>query len=200
MAQLETGRSPALPLTQRQRWSLILSYAAIALGLLAGINQRDSALNAASVYSNATAGITARYPARWLLEESGEYVFRVRDMAHRGFNTAIEISTVAAGADASARSLFDQLSLARAQVLIDYNVLGYEAYALPDDSPATAMAYSFVAREASPFLQGVSAVVRGLDILTVRRGQALIISFRADSRIYDRELATLRAFIENLEY
>ena len=200
MAQFETGRSPALPLTQRQRWSLILSYAAIALGLLAGMNQRDSALNAASMYSNDTAGITARYPARWLLEESGDFVFRVRDMAYRGFNTSIEVSTVAAGADASARSLFDQLSLARAQVLIDYTVLGYEAFALPDETIASAMAYTFVSREASPFLQGVSTVAQGLDILTVRRGQALIISFRADSRIYARELATLHTFIENLEY
>ena len=200
MAQFETGRSPALPLTQRQRWSLILSYAAIALGLLAGMNQRDSALNAASMYSNDTAGITARYPARWLLEESGDFVFRVRDMAYRGFNTSIEVSTVAAGADASARSLFDQLSLARAQVLIDYTVLSYEAFALPDETIASAMAYTFVSREASPFLQGVSTVAQGLDILTVRRGQALIISFRADSRIYARELATLHTFIENLEY
>ncbi len=198
--ELETGRSPAIPLTQRQRWSLILSYALIALGLLAGINQRDSALNAASVYSNVTAGITARYPARWLLEESGDYVFRVRDMAYRGFNTLIEVSTVAAGADASARSLFDQFSLARAQVLIDYSVLAYEPYVLPDESVAQSMSYTFVAREASPFLQGISTIVQGLDILTVRRGQALVISFRADSRIYERELATLQWFIENLEF
>lgn len=62
------------------------------------------------------------------------------------------------------------------------------------------MTYSFVARDASPFLQGLSSVVSGLDILIVRRGGAVIVSFRADSRIYEREISTLRWFIENLEF
>ncbi len=197
---LEVSRSELAQLTQRQRWSLSLSYLVIAFGLLVGINQRDSALNQANVYTNAEAGITAVHPARWLLEETGDFVFRVRDMSYRGFNTQIEVSTVAVGADNSARSVFDQLSLARAQALVDYRVLGYEEYALPAESSASSMAYSFVARDASPFLQGVSSVVSGLDILIVRRGQAVIVSFRADSRIYEREAATLRWFIENLEF
>ncbi len=196
----DDARSPDLQPTQRQRWGLSLSYLLIAVGLLLGINQRDSALNQASVYTNDEAGITAAHPARWLLEETGDFVFRVRDMAYRGFNTQIEVSTVALGADNSARNVFDQLSLARAQALVDYHVLGYEAYVLPDGSSAPAMAYSFVARDASPFLQGNSSVVSGLDILIVRRGGALAVSFRADSRIYEREVATLRWFIENLEF
>lgn len=197
---LEVSRSQLVQLTQRQRWSLSLSYLVIAVGLLVGINQRDSALNQASVYTNSEAGITAVHPARWLLEETGDFVFRVRDMSYRGFNTQIEVSTVAVGADNSARSVFDQLSLARAQALVDYHVLGYDEYFLSDESSASSMAYSFVARDASPFLQGVSSVVSGLDILIVRRGQAVIVSFRADSRIYEREVATLRWFIENLEF
>ncbi len=196
----EIPRSPVAQLTQRQRLSLSLSYLVIAVGLLAGINQRNSALNLARVYSNEEAGITAVHPARWLLEETGDYVFRVRDMSYRGFNTQIEVSTVAVGADNSARNVFDQLSLARAQSLIDYHVLGYDEYVLPDESSASSMAYSFVARDASPFLQGISSVVSGMDILIVRRGQAVIVTFRADSRIYAREVSTLRWFIENLEF
>lgn len=197
---LEELRSPVAQQTQRQRLALSLSYLVIAVGLLAGINQRDSALNQASVYTNDEAGITAVHPARWLLEETGDFVFRVRDMSYRGFNTQIEVSTVAFGADNSARNIFDQLSLARAQALVDYHVLSYDEYVLPDESSASSMAYSFVARDASPFLQGMSSVVSGLDILIVRRGQAVIVSFRADSRIYEREVSTLRWFIENLEF
>ncbi|MCY4464386.1 MAG: hypothetical protein OXE46_02490 [Chloroflexi bacterium] len=196
----EDRRSPALQLTQRQRWSLPLSYLVIAVGLLAGIVQRDNLLNQASVYMNDEAGITAVHPARWLLEESGDFVFRVRDMSYPGFQTLIEVSTVAVGADNSARSIFDQLSLARAQALVDYHILGYDEYVLSDESMASSMAYSFVARDASPFLQGISTVVSGLDILLVRRGQGVIVSFRADSRIFEREVSTLRWFIENLEF
>ena len=199
--EFETGRSPAIQITPRQRWSIAFSYILILAGLLLGVNQRESALLQSSVYNNVEAGISASYPARWLLEESGDdFVFRVRDMAHRGFNTLIEVSTIPVGPDSLERNLFDQLSLQRAQVLIAYDVLGYDTYTLPDESVAVTMTYSYVSRDASPFLKGVSSLVNGLDVLTIRRGQALVTSFQADASIFENELETLRWFIENLEY
>lgn len=198
--QFETGRSPAIQITPRQRWSIAITYIMILIGFALGITQRDGALNRASVYTNLEAGISARYPARWLLEESGAYVFRVRDMAHRGFNTIIEVSVSPVGPDTTERNILDRLSLRRAQVLIDYTVLGYDTYRLADESPAISMSYSFVSRDASPFLEGVSSIVNGLDILTIRRGQALTISLRADAAVYQRELEILRWFVQNLEY
>lgn len=196
----DTGRSPAIQITQRQRWSIALSYLLIAIGLALGLNQRDASLNLSSVYRNVEAGITASYPARWLLDESGDYVFRARDMSHRGYQTLIELRTLPVGPDSAERNILDHLSLQRAQVLVDYTVLGYDTYRLPDETWAISMSYSFVARDSSPFLEGVSSIVNGLDILTLRRGQALIITFRADSSIYRRELETLRWFIQNLEF
>ena len=198
--EFETGRSPAVQITPRQRWSIALSYMMIIAGLLLGANQRDRSLYQSSIYNNISAGITASYPARWLLEESEDTVFRVRDMSHRGFNTVIEVSSLPVGPDSAERNLFDQLSLQRSQVLIDYSVLGYDSYRLPDESEAISMSYSFVSRDASPFLEGVSSIVNGLDILTIRRGQALNISFRADSTIFQRELPIFESFITNLEF
>ena len=198
--EFETGRSPAIQVTPRQRWSIALSYFLIAIGLVLGVNQRDSSLNQTSTYSNIQAGITASYPARWLLDESDNNVFRVRDMSHRGFNTEIEVSSLPAGPQSTERNLLDRLSLQRAQVLIDYTVLGYDSYTLPDDTRAITMSYSYVARDTSPFLEGLSAIVNGLDVLTVRRGQALVISFRADATVFQRELATLNTFVENLQF
>lgn len=198
--EFETGRSPAVQITPRQRWSFALSYMMIIVGLLLGANQRDSSLYQSRLYSNISAGITASYPARWLLEESENTVFRVRDMSHRGFNTVIEVSSLPVGPDSAERNLFDQLSLQRSQVLIDYSVLGYDSYRLPDESQAITMSYSFVSRDASPFLEGVSSIVNGLDILTIRRGQALNISFLADSTIFQRELPIFESFVENLEF
>ncbi len=198
--EFETGRSPAIQMSPRQRWSIAFTYMLIFLGLAVGVNQRDSALNLASEYSNLEAGISAKYPARWLLEETGAYIFRVRDMAHRGFNTVIEVNAAPVGSDTSERNILDQLTLQRAQVLTDYTVLAYDEFRLADDSPAISMSYSFVSRDSNPFLEGVSSIVYGLDILTVRRGQALIIAFRADADIYLRELETLRWFVQNLEF
>ncbi len=198
--EFDTGRSPAIQITPRQRWSIALSYFLIAIGLALGLNQRDASLNMSSVYRNVEAGITASYPARWLLDESGDYVFRVRDMSHRGYQTLIEMRTLPIGPDSAERNFLDHLSLQRAQVLVDYTVLGYDSYRLPDETWAISMSYSFVARDPSPFLEGVSSIVNGLDILTLRRGQALVITFRADSGIYRRELETLRWFIQHLEF
>lgn len=196
----DTGRTPAIQITPRQRWSIAVTYLLIILGLAIGVNQRDSTLNRASDYSNLEAGISAKYPARWLLEETGPFIFRVRDMARRGFNTVIEVSAAPVGSDTSERNILDQLTLQRSQVLIDYTVLGYADYPLADDSRAITMSYSFVSRDSNPFLEGVSSIVYGLDILTISRGQALIIAFRADADIYQRELETLRWFVQNLEF
>ncbi|MCY4064537.1 MAG: hypothetical protein OXG53_19395 [Chloroflexi bacterium] len=198
--EFETGRSPAVQITARQRWSIAITYILIVAGLALGFNQRESTLNLASEYNNLEAGISAKYPARWLLEETGSFIFRVRDMAHRGFNTVIEVSAAPVGRDTSERNVFDQLTLQRSQVLTDYTVLGYDDYLLADDALAVSMSYSFVARDSSPFLEGVSSIVNGLDILTIRRGQALVVSFRADAEIYQRELETLRWFIQHLEF
>ena len=196
----ETGRSPAVQITPRQRWSIAFSYMLIVAGLLLGVNQRDSLLNQTSSYNNVSVGISASYPARWLLDESADNVFRIRDMSHLGFNTTIEVRSLPVGADGAERNLLDHLSLERSQVYIDYSVLGYEQFRLPDDSQAVSMSYTFVSRHASPFLEGVSSIVNGLDILTIRRGQALIISFRAESSNYERELETFYRFVENLEF
>lgn len=198
--EFETGRSPAVQITPRQRWSIAITYFLIVAGFALGVNQRESTLNMSSAYNNLEAGISARYPARWLLEEMGPFIFRVRDMARRGFNTVIEVSAAPVGRDTSERNIFDQLTLQRSQVLIDYTVLGYDDYVLADDALAVSMSYSFVARDASPFLEGVSSIVNGLDILTIRRGQALVVSLRADADIYERELETLRWFIQHLEF
>ena len=196
----DTGRGQPAIATPRQRWSLLLSFLVIAVGFLAGARLRDDSLSQARLYSNFEAGISALYPHRWLLDEGGGYVFRVRDMTQRGFNTVIEVRIVPVGADTRERNLLDNLTLRRSQTLIDYTVLGYDIYVLPDDSAAVTMSYYFVARDTSPFLEGVSSIVAGLDVLTIKRGQALIVSFRADAAIYQRELRRLRWFIDHLEY
>lgn len=198
--EFETGRSLALQITPRQRWSIALSYIFIVVGFLFGMSQKHNYLNQTSTYSNIEAGITAAYPARWLLDESDNNIFRLRDMSHRGFNTVIEVSSLPVGANNSERNLLDRLSMQRAQVLIDYTILGYDSYLLPDETQAVTMFYSFVSRDTSPFLEGASSIVNGLDILTIRRGQALVISFRADSNVFERELQTLDTFLENLQF
>lgn len=200
MTIIEIDPINAIELTQRQRWSLYLSYILIAVCIYIGITLRDGSIYRTSEYTNIEAGITAQYPERWLLDEADDYVFRVRDMTNQGFKTVIQVRTLPVSDDIVERNILDRLSLNRSQTFIDYNVLGYDTYMLPNELSAVTMSYTFVSRDASPFLEGVSSVVVGLDILLIQRGQALIITFRADSSTYDNQFNTFEQFIQNLRF
>jgi hypothetical protein len=187
-------------ITQRQRWShyFVLIYGVIAL--LIGVNLRDSALNATVPYANSQVGIRAYYPQNWLLDSDGPYVFRVRDMSQRGFKTTIQLDVQPVAINTTARNLLDQLILSRAQTLSAYSVLAREPYILPDEREATAMTYTFVESETNPFLESLPIVVEGLDIITIQRGQAIIMTFLSDASTYESNLPTFERFVNDLEF
>lgn len=188
-------------LTQRQRWS---HYFAVIFGVISfvvGVNLRDSALNATTLYTNSQAGITAEYPQNWLIDESPPtYIFRVRDPSQAGFKTTFQVAVSPVSASTSARNILDALSMNRAPTLDGYRILSREPFALPDESAATAMSYTFVATETNPFLESIPVVVEGLDILTIRRGQAITITFLSDTGSYDQNYAIFEQFLRNLRF
>jgi hypothetical protein len=187
-------------LTPRQRWShyFVFIYALIALFI--GINLRDTTLNATVFYVNNEAGIRAFYPQRWLIDTSGDYIFRVRDLTQIGFKTQIQVDVQPVTINTSARNLLDTLSLNRSNTLSGYSVLTRQAYTLPDEQEATAMRYVYVAAGDNPFLESVPTVVEGLDILAIRRGQAIIITFLSDADTFDDNLPIFERFLDDLEF
>jgi hypothetical protein len=186
--------------TVRQRLANVIALGVAALLLVLGVNLRQSTLNATVVYSDIQAGIRAYYPRNWLLDTSGEYVFRVRDMSRLGYKTLLQISVQPVSRDTTERNIADRLALTRARTFTDYTVLTVEPYPLSDEITAQAVTYTFVSRDASPFLQGIPEVVIGQDVITINRGQALIITFRAEAQVYDMELARFRQFLATLEF
>lgn len=187
-------------LSYRQRWS---HYFALLFGVAAlfiGVNLRDSALNATVVYTNSQAGIRAEYPDKWLIDQSGDYIFRVRDVAEAGFKTTIQVAARPVSATTSARNLIDALSLDRAQTLASYTVFEIRPFLLPNEVEATAVTYTYVASESNPFLESVPFVVEGMDILAISRGQAIIITFLSDSRTYERNYPRFQQFLNSLEF
>jgi hypothetical protein len=135
-------------LTFRQRWSHYLALIFAGIGLLIGLNLRDSTLNVTTQYTNPQAGITAQYPQNWLLEEGGDdFIFRVRDTTTLGYNTSIQVAVRPISAQTSSRNIFDALTLARAQTLAKYEVISEEPFVLPDETVTSAMTYVFVAHQ-----------------------------------------------------
>lgn len=201
MTVIEFGASQP-ELTARQRWSHYFALLFGVVSLVIAVNLRDSTLNATSTYTNSEAGITAEYPQNWLIDEApGEYIFRVRDSSQTGFKTTFRVAVIPISASTTARSILDALSLNRAPTLAAYTVLSSgEPFTLPDDTEATMMTYAFVATETNPFLETVPVVVEGLDILTISRGQAIVITFQSDSRTYEQNYPAFDQFLRNLKF
>lgn len=200
MTVIEFSSAPS-HLTQRQRWSHYLTIAYALIALFIAINLRDNALYAKTPYSNAQVGIRAEYPRNWLLDTTGDYVFRVRDTAHSGFKTTIQVAVrpVSAGVTQT-RNVLDALSLSRLPTLSTYNILSVEPYTFPDGTAGSAMSYTFVATSADPFLQPIPSVVQGRDLITIKRGQAIIISFLSDAQLYDENFPVFEQFLNSLEF
>lgn len=187
-------------MSYRQRWSHYFALLFGVVALLIGVNLRDSALNATVVYTNSEAGIRVEYPDKWLIDQSGDYIFRVRDVAQVGFKTTIQVAARPVSAVTTARNLVDALSLNRAQILASYTVFEIRPIVLPNEVEATAVTYTYVASETNPFLESVPVVVEGIDILAISRGQAIIITFLSDSRTYRQNYPRFEQFLSSLEF
>lgn len=187
-------------MTQRQRWShyFVLIYAVAAIFI--GLNLRDTTMTATVPYIDREAGIRAYYPQNWLLDTSGDYVFRVRDMSQTGFKTTIQVDVQPVTINTSARNLLDTLNLNRAQSLSAYDVLSNDPYRLPDEQEATAMTYVFVASESNPFLESLPVIVEGLDVIVIQGGQAIIITFLSNVETYEQNFPIFERFLNDLEF
>ena len=120
MRFVEVGGLTAL--TLRQRWSNYLTIMLGVFSILVGINLRDTVIYASTIYTNLQAGIRAEYPRNWLIDEDGDYIFRVRESTTLGFKTTIQVTTRPVSPATSTRNVLDALSLARAQTLAAYRV------------------------------------------------------------------------------
>jgi hypothetical protein len=185
----------------RQRWShyFVLIYAAACL--LIAINLRGSIVNETVPYSDLETGIRARYPAQWLIDGGDEYVFRVRNISRVGFKTSIEVSVRPVSLNTTTRNLLDALSLSRAQTLTAYRVLAIEdGFRLPNDVPATRMRYVYVDVAPEAALQRLPTVVEAFDLIAIREGQAIIISFVADTDAFEEERPIFERFVNEIEF
>lgn len=169
--------------------------------MVIAINLRDTTLYAVSAYTNSTAGITALYPRNWLIDTTGDYIFRVQNTSRIGFKTTIQVSVQAVSANTSTRNIVDALTLNRAQTLAAYRSLpANNSFTLPDGTLGTEVRYTYTAINADPFLETIPTVVRGVDILSIKRGQAVVITFLASSESYEADYVTFARFLDTLEF
>ena len=195
----EIGGSQA-EYTRQQQWSHFATLLVAVFALLFGLNMRANTLNATTLYDNLQAGVRVNYPANWLIDERGDYVFRVRDMTRIGYKTSMQIATQPVGDATSESFVQNQLDLRRALTRGEYTRLSSEPFTLPDDISALRTEYTFVSKEINPFAEPVLIPVRGVDIITLQGGQAIVITFLADALTFAEDVTIFERFLNNLEF
>ncbi len=198
---IEILASEATELNFRQRWASYLTIVVAVVGLFAGFLMRSSVVNATQRFENKQAGIIARYPARWLLEENqGNVVFRVQDPTAIPFKTTIEITILPVGPGArSPLDVLNPLNITRAVSFPAYSILEFTPVTLPGGSQATQMTYAFAHVESNPALQTVPIMIRAVDVVVLHSSQAIIITFQSDSESFDRNRHYFDDFLKTLE-
>lgn len=189
-------------LTRNQRLGHFFTLFFSAVGLLIGLNVRDSLLYETVEYFDPAAGIRIQYPVGWLIDTNAEdYLFRAQDVSHIGYRTTLQIATIPVSSDMTARNVFENLSNRRSVRQSNYRRLVMQLdYVLPNGETASLMEYRFVDDETNPFQQSFPDIVYGRDILVIRRGQGILITFLADVTTYQSDLLIFDRFLSSLAF
>jgi hypothetical protein len=187
------------PLTFTQRWNSYLAIAMAGVFLFVGITLRNSALDATQPFENLGAGLRAQLPSGWLVDTgSSEYVFRAQDPDALPFKTTLQVSVLTVGPDATPNLVLDLLNLDRAPRFSTYHELSRSDETLRGD-PAKRMIYAYTQDERNPFQATVPIVVQGADVVVLRRGQAVIITYREERSSFDANLYRFENLLQTVE-
>lgn len=173
------------PLNFNQRWNSYLALVAAAVALFLGLTLRSAALNATVEFEDLDAGVRAQVPDGWLVDaKSDDYVFRAVDPNALPFKTTLQVSVLVIGPDATPDIVLDLLTMQRSTRFATYTELSRQDETLRGD-PAKRMFYAYTNFERNPFLQSLPIEVKGMDVVVLQRGQAVIITYREASESFE---------------
>jgi len=188
------------PLTFTQRWNTYLAIVAVIAALTLGLTLRDNTLSATQTFEDLEAGVRAQIPSGWLLDtESEEYVFRAEDPAALPFKTTLQVAIMPVGPDATPGSVLDIIKIQRSIRLSTYREISRTEETLRDGSQAVRMKYAYTHDEPNPFLESQPLVVEGVDVVVLRRSQAVIITYREERSIFEDHLYRFENLLRTLE-
>lgn len=186
-------------LTFVQRWNTYLALLTAVAALAIGLTLRNAALNATQRFENLEAGVRAQMPRGWLVDTAGpDFVIRAQDPDALPFKTMLQISVLPIGPDATPNKVLDLLTMQRAARLPAYRELLRADQTLRGE-PAKRMEYVYTQDERNPFQATVSLIVRGVDVVVLRRGQAVIITYREERSAFADNLYRFNNLLQTVE-
>jgi hypothetical protein len=194
---IEINERPQL--TFSQRWNGYLAIALAAVMAFVGITLRNATLNATQTFEDLEAGVRAQLPQGWLVDrQSTDYIFRAQDPDALPFKTILQVSVLPIGEDATPDVVLDLLKMQRAPRLSSYQEISRSSETLRGD-PARRMIYAYTQADRNPFQASVQLVVQGVDVVVLRRGQAVIITYREERSAFDNHLYRFENLLQTVE-
>lgn len=182
-----------------QRWNTYLALITAVAVLALGLTLRNTALTATKPFENLEAGVRAQVPRGWLIDTAGpDFVIRAQDPDALPFKTLLQISVLPIGPDATPNKVLDLLTMQRAARFPAYRELLRADQTLRGE-PAKRMEYVYTQDERNPFQATVSLVVQGVDVVVLRRGQAVIITYREERSAFDDNLYRFENLLQTVE-
>ena len=185
--------------TRNDRFSSLLVVIVVLLFLGLGLVNRQRIDTQLWHYNSRISGIEATYPAGWLVDETGDYVVRMRDPRARPFKTQYQIKVVPAGGQTSIRNVLDGLTLQRSSDLAAFRVLSVEDISI-GATTLTRLNFAFVDADPNPFIQRLPVVVKGMDILIRDGERVIVVTFMSDENTFDQNQPDFDRFLQSLRY
>jgi hypothetical protein len=185
--------------TRNDRFSSLLVIILVVLFLSLGLVNRQRIDAQLWDFNSRISGIEATYPAGWLVDESGDYVVRIRDPRARPFKTQYQIMVVPAGGQTSIRNVLDGLTLQRSSDLAAFRVLSVEDISI-GTTTLTRLNFAFVDADPNPFIQRLPVVVNGMDVLIRDGDRVIVVTFMSEESTFDQNQPDFDRFLQSLRY
>ncbi len=168
------------------------------IALIAGWFYKSSIENSSVPFN--VEGISAQAPKGWRQSSpSGDELLHTIDLSSNGFNTAYVLRKIPIASDATAAQLASQLTLEHGQNLLAFRVLDQREVTVYG-RVAYELSYVFV--ESNPDLthNDMPSVVHGDDYIFMNSSDAIVASYWADEKNYNRDLSRFHLFIDSINY
>jgi hypothetical protein len=189
------------PLNFRKRWASALTILIVVGSVLISFGLRNQIVNATRPLEDSAFGISARLPAGWLVTQgSPNFVFRAQDALAIPFKTAIQLTIIPIGQGGLPADVINDLLVNRAAQFTTFKQLGRTPITLRNGTQGQEVTYAYAAVESNPFLQSEPIIVRAVDVVVLRQGQAIIITYETDTSSFEKNKHYFDAFLASLEF
>ena len=169
------------------------------VALAAGWFYKSSVENASVSFE--AEGITADAPKGWLQAgASGDELLRTVDRNSSGFGATYVVRQIAISSEATTSEVASLVALEHAQSLLAFKMLDQQEVVDINGRNAYMISYVFVESNPDITHASVPSVVRGTDFVYLNGDRAVVVSFQADEKNYERDLGRFYLFLESIKF